>query len=158
MPTDPFLARSRTARRALAGLALLLAAAPAAADDRDLLRDSVGEPYVFILLDTSGSMNWSPKCTAEQLARGECQQLCPSGDCYTRLQADDRSSKFYQAKEALYEVLQKVDDIHFGFATYNQDDLRMRSKHWLYRAQGGGPAIPGWGPFPAAGDDEVFGS
>lgn len=158
MSSDPFPTKTRTAFRALLGLALLAAAGPAAGDDRDLLRDSVGEPYVFILLDTSGSMNWSPKCTAEQLARGECQQLCPTGDCYTPLQADDPSSKFFQAKEALYEVLGKVDDIHFGFATYNQDDLRMRSKHWLYRARSGGPAIPGWGPFPAAGDDEVFGS
>jgi Tfp pilus tip-associated adhesin PilY1 len=150
--------RQRKALRALAGLALLTAAGPAASDDRDLLRDSVGEPYVFILLDTSGSMNWSPKCTAEQLAQGECSQLCPSGDCYTRLQSDDPGSKFYQAKQALYEVLEKVDDIHFGFATYNQDELRMRSKHWLYQAREDGPVIPGWGPFPATGADEVFGS
>jgi hypothetical protein len=125
----------RIAVRALA-LALLgvAVAGPSAGDDRDLLRSSVGEPYVFVLLDTSGSMNWSPRCTQEQLDRGECDLLCPTGDCYAPLQADDASSKFYQAKEALYEVMQKVDDIHFGFATYNQDALSVRAKHWLYQA------------------------
>ncbi|HSF44091.1 MAG TPA: hypothetical protein VLT87_30160, partial [Thermoanaerobaculia bacterium] len=91
----------RTLALALLGIA---AAGPSRADDRDLLRNSVGEPYVFVLLDTSGSMNWSPRCTQEQFDRGECKVLCPTGDCYTPLQADDASSKFYQAKEALYEV------------------------------------------------------
>ena len=158
MSPDPLSSRTRRALHALVALALLAAVEPAAGDDRDLLRNSVGEPYVFILLDTSGSMNWSPPCTQAQLDQGQCGQLCPSGDCYTRLQSDDPNSKFFQAKQALYEVLQKVDDIHFGFATYNQDDLRMRSKHWLYRAAEAGPVIPGWGAFPAAGADEVFGS
>ncbi|HSF41065.1 MAG TPA: hypothetical protein VLT87_14815, partial [Thermoanaerobaculia bacterium] len=70
----------RTFVAALLGIA---AAAPSAGDDRDLLRSSVGEPYVFVLLDTSGSMNWSPRCTQEQFDRGECKVLCPTGDCYT---------------------------------------------------------------------------
>ena len=30
-------------------------------DDRDLLRSSIADPYLFILLDTSGSMNWAPE-------------------------------------------------------------------------------------------------
>lgn len=138
-------------------LSLLAFGRVAAADDRDLLRDSVGEPYVFILLDTSGSMHWTPRCTAQQVADGSCQLLCPTGDCYAPLQSDDPSAKFFQAKEALFEVLGDIDDIHFGFATYNQDGLHLQSKHWLYRVASDGPAIPGWGPFPAAGADEVFG-
>ncbi len=129
----------------------------ASADDRDLLRDSVGEPYVFILLDTSGSMHWTPKCTAAQVAAGDCQQVCTTGDCYAALQGDDPSSKLFQAKSALYEVIKDIDDIQFGFATYNQDDLNLTAKHWLYRATADGPSIPGWGPFPALGAPDVFG-
>ncbi|HSF41531.1 MAG TPA: hypothetical protein VLT87_17155, partial [Thermoanaerobaculia bacterium] len=99
----------------------------------------------------------SPRCTQEQFDRGECKVLCPTGDCYTPLQADDASSKFYQAKEALYEVMQKVDDIHFGFSTYNQDALSVRAKHWLYEATTAGVTVPGWGAFPPVGAQEVFG-
>lgn len=137
--------------------ATLLAAPDLRGDDRQLLREAVGNPYVFIVLDTSGSMNWSPRCTQAQFDAGECSVLCPNGDCYTPLQADDPSSKFYQAKEALHEVLGTVDDVHFGFATYNQDDLNLRAKHWLYEAINNGVAIPGWGNFPATGSREVFG-
>ncbi len=53
--------------RVLAATALIAlfgtaAGGPARADDRDLLRESAGEPYVFIVLDTSDSMHWTPKC------------------------------------------------------------------------------------------------
>ena len=151
----------RSALVALLGAVLLMLAVPRAAfpDDRDLLRDSTGDPYVFILLDTSGSMNWTPRCTQAQLDAGDCTTLCPLRDCFARLQADDPSSKFYQAKEALYEVLKSVDDIQFGFATYNQDDLTAWSKHWLYKAGTGGVTLPGAGSrvFPAPGADDVFG-
>ena len=146
---------------ALAGTAAVLAALagapPAAADDRDLLRESTGRPYVFILFDTSGSMNWSPQCTQEQFNAGRCTFLCPTGDCFVPRNADDPRSKFFQAKEALAEVLSQIDDIDFGFATYNQDDLYVRSKHWLYEAANGGVDVPGWGSFPAAGSQDVIG-
>lgn len=140
---------------ALAGVGLL--AAPAGADDRDLLRRGVGEPYVFILFDTSGSMHWSPKCSREQYDRGECDVLCPTGDCFVPRNGDDRASKLFQAKEALYEVVQSVDDVDFGFATYNQDALRVDAKHWLYRARTGGVDLGSGAVFPVAGAAEVFG-
>jgi Tfp pilus tip-associated adhesin PilY1 len=136
----------RSAVFTLLGAALLLTPAASHGDDRQLLRESRQNPYVFILFDTSGSMNWSPKSTA-----------CPTGDCYVPLQADDPTSKFYQAKEALYEVLATVDDVQFGFSTYNQDALNVRAKHWLYEAINNGVNIPGWGNFPATGAREVFG-
>jgi Tfp pilus tip-associated adhesin PilY1 len=148
---------SRIAVAAAAVVSLFTLASPASADDRDLLRDSVGEPYVFILLDTSGSMHWTPTCTAAQLAAGSCSIPCDAGDCYAPLQGDDPSSKFFQAKSALYEVLRDTDDIHFGFATYNQDELYLNAKHWLYKARADGPVIPGWGPFPARNAGDVFG-
>jgi Tfp pilus tip-associated adhesin PilY1 len=149
----------RTAGRTLAGLALLALAGAqrTLADDRDMLRSTVGQPYVFIMLDTSGSMNWAPPCSQADFNAGKCSFLCPAGDCYVPLQGDDSASKLYQAKQALYDVLQDVNGVHFGFATYNQDGLSARAKHWLYQAAGNGVSIPGWGFFPAAGAQDVFG-
>jgi hypothetical protein len=150
------------ARRFAAALAVLTVAwlaagaVPAHADDRDLLRRGTSDPYVFILFDTSGSMHWSPKCTAEQVAAGVCDFACPSGDCFTAQNGDDSASKLYQAKEALYEVIQAADNVDFGFATYNQDQLRVGAKHWLYRARQDGVGLAAT-PFPAAGSVEVFG-
>ena len=136
------------------------------ADDRDLLRQASGEPYVFIIFDTSGSMHWTPQCTQESFDAGDCQNLCPTGDCYATMNGDDPASKFYQAKEALYEVLQTTDGIQFGFATYNQDELRVRAKHWLYTFAAHGPdgvtanqgiQLDSGKRFPADGSPEIFG-
>jgi Tfp pilus tip-associated adhesin PilY1 len=140
-----------TRRTAVALVVLaLLGSAAARGDDRDLLRASVADPYLFILLDTSGSMNWSPKDAAS----------CPTGDCFVPLQADDPNSKFYQAKQALYEVLtdNSLDRLNLGFATYNQDQLSFSAKHWMYEAQGNGVLLTGTTYYPAAGAREVFGN
>ncbi|HBL29264.1 MAG TPA: hypothetical protein DD490_20730 [Acidobacteria bacterium] len=166
---NPFGA-SATGLLGLAALLTLAAAGPARADDRDLLRDAAGEPYIFILLDTSGSMSWSPRCpitTPDPLNPSvniqvpanpaDCALLCPDGDCFVPLQADDPKSKFYQAKQALYEVVQAVDGVQLGFGTFNQDYLAVRNKHWMYQAANDGPTITGYGAFPATGDQEVFG-
>jgi hypothetical protein len=153
-PRDWCIGRTAFVRilvRAAAALALLALLGPAAArgDDRDLLRTTIADPYLFILLDTSGSMNWSPKGTT-----------CPSGDCFVPLQADDKDSKFYQAKEALYEVLTDpgLPKVALGFATYNQDQLALTQKHWLYEAAGNGVLLTGSTYFPAAGAREIFGN
>ncbi|HSL82173.1 MAG TPA: hypothetical protein VLF66_05320, partial [Thermoanaerobaculia bacterium] len=157
-PRAASAARGLTLPLALAlALGAALAGAPAESDDRDLLRKGTAKPYVFILFDTSGSMAWSPRCTAEQLAAGECDVLCPTGDCFVPRNGDDPSSRLYQAKEALYEVIQASDDVDFGFATYNQDALRVRHKHWLYRATEEGPSIGGGVRIPGLGSVEVFG-
>ena len=102
-----------------------------------------------------------------------CQQdLCPRGDCFARLSADDPRSKFYQAKEALYEVLGSATDIHFGFGTYEQDNVRLKAKHWLYRVSDFKPESEGYAadtpqdvfwsgsttPFPAVDAEYVFGN
>ncbi len=135
---------------------------PARADDRDILRDSSTKPYVFILLDTSGSMNWSPKCTAAQVAAGQCTFLCPTGDCKVPRDGDDPASKFRQAKEAIYDVLQDVTDLNIGFATYNSDDLAVGNKHWMYRVAATQPAgffsLAGTVAYPVAGSNETFGT
>lgn len=155
----PFQALARHPKlAALAGLALaLLSGRPAVADDRELLRAAPGKPYVFILLDTSGSMNWSPACSQADFNAGKCSFVCPTGDCFVPLNADDPNSKFYQAREALTQVLSQIDEVQFGFATYNQDALYMRSKHWLYQATTPGPTISGYGSYPAIGSREVIG-
>lgn len=127
------------------------------ADDRDLLRLASADPYVFILFDVSGSMNWTPQCTQEDLDAGVCDYLCTGIDCTPRAMGDDPASKMRQAKEAIHEVLEEVENVHFGFATYNQNDLRARYKHWLYRARSNGPALAGSEFWPRTGAIETFG-
>jgi Tfp pilus tip-associated adhesin PilY1 len=137
--------------RATCALALLalLGSAASRGDDRSLLRTSSADPYLFILLDTSGSMNWSPKSAA-----------CSTGDCYVPLQSDDSASKLYQAKQALYEVLSdpSLGKVDLGFGTYNQDGLAADQKHWLYKATGNGVLLSGTTFYPATGAQEVFGN
>jgi Tfp pilus tip-associated adhesin PilY1 len=174
MSRHPYLLRALSAAPLAAlGLALALAA-PAAADDRNLLRTSGGDPYVFLLLDTSGSMNWASQCTIDDYNTfidhdgdpstpdvRKCNFICADGDCPTPRNADDPASKMRQAKEALYQVLQEVDNVNFGFATYNQDNLRVDQKHWLYTVDAvqadGFHSLDGGFQFPAAGAQEVFG-
>lgn len=148
----------RAAGIALAAVLLLPTAAQA--DDRDLLRESSEDPYLFIILDTSGSMHWSPPCSQALFNAGECSPLCPEGDCYVPLNGDDQGSKFHQAKDALYEVLKDADGVRLGFATYNQDHLKLIGKHWLYKLAAGqtGITIPSSSAvYPAAGSTQVFG-
>jgi len=94
-----------------------------AADDIDLLREPGATPYVMIVLDTSGSMALGLPTTNKKDDFGD---WVPAG-------ADDPSSKLFQVKKALYEVISGVENVHFGFATFNQDHLQVTGKHWLYR-------------------------
>jgi PilY1 beta-propeller domain len=106
-----------------AALMLMLAGdRPALSDDTDLLRFNTAKPYVFFMLDTSASMT-----------------LSPDGK-WVHANGDDPRSKLYQAKQVLYEVFQGVEDIHFGFASMNQDHSAAASKHWLYYFTGSLPA------------------
>ncbi|HEV7668096.1 MAG TPA: hypothetical protein VGS22_06200 [Thermoanaerobaculia bacterium] len=109
----------------LAGLSLALGRGRA--DDRLLLRQSPADPLMFILLDTSGSMAEQPSDSA-----------VPIGS------ADDPASKMYQAKQSLYNALLNNPDVHYGFATFNQDQTLVRRKHWVYMAQASGA----WGANP----------
>ncbi|MEM1245432.1 MAG: PilC/PilY family type IV pilus protein [Acidobacteriota bacterium] len=118
------------ARRVLgAALALsvaALAAAPAAADDRDLFQAAAESPYVMMLLDTSGSMNAQLNGT---IALGD--QANPG-------------ARFYQAKAAVYDVVRGLDDrIRLGFAHFPQPGSEADRKHYLYR-RATGQANPGW--------------
>jgi hypothetical protein len=151
----------RSAVRCL-GTAALLAVSPfallSAAAQEECDPANPPAPYVFILLDNSGSMNYSPRCTQAKIDAGLCSFLCPNGDCFVPLQADDPASKSLQIKEALQTVLASQPPVLLGFGTYNQDALRVKAKHWLYQAQGLTATIPGWGSFPTPGAREVFGA
>jgi hypothetical protein len=140
-----------------------LLAAPAAAQigDRQLLATGGGDPYVMIMLDTSGSMAWGTLCTAEDRAADLCDHECDSLDCPVALHADDPESKLYQAKEALYEVMLDTTGVRWGFATMNQDELAVGAKHWLYRVTAVEDAlaegVSDLPDIPAVGWEEVFG-
>ncbi len=137
---------------------LALGSVPAAAQEVECGPDPF-PPYLFILLDTSGSMNWAPPCSQSEIDNGLCSRLCVEPECFAPLQADGPDSKFFQLKEVLYEALSlpEAENVSFGFASFNQDTLYSRAKHWLYEAAGNGTTIPGFGPFPPAGSREVFG-
>lgn len=95
-----------------------------------------------------------------------CQQpLCPDGDCYAPAAGDDPSSKFFQAKQAMYEVLTQINDVNFGFASYEQDSPHIMYKHWQYRLPDNQTAVfnfpDGAGqttPFPEPGRRDIFGT
>ena len=84
---------------ALGLLAILSFAATASldADDRDLVREAGREPYLHIIFDVSGSMNWTPPIDNGDLKLAR--------DSFAPAYGDDPTSKFYQAKSALYRVL-----------------------------------------------------
>jgi hypothetical protein len=54
------------------------------------------EPYVFILLDTSESMNRSAPCSQPQFDAGECGFVCSGAECSTPTAGDHPGSKIYQ--------------------------------------------------------------
>ncbi len=104
------LRRLGPATIAAAALALA-AAAPAPADDRNLLRTSSAEPYVFVLFDVTYSM--TTDLAGVRSARFD----------------DGTDSKIYLAKEALDVVLQGTKGVRFGFATFpNFSRLRAIQK------------------------------
>ncbi len=119
----------------------------AQADDRELLGRRARPPYVFILFDTSGSMNWNV---------GEAE--------LPFLRSDSEDSKMYQAKAALYQVVSDLNGVNFGFASFNQNSLRIRRKHWMYELVGDGITLladPATGAplytYPQQGELHTFG-
>ena len=113
-------------RLALAALLAPLLTPAAQADDRPLITGFEEIPTVFFLFDTSGSMHWSSQCSQADFDAGECDRLCPTGSCFTPGNGDSPNSKLYQAKAAIYSVLEQTEGLNVGFATFNQDQLRLR--------------------------------
>lgn len=103
------------------------------ADDRALLRTASEAPYVFVILDTSGSMNWTTKCTQADFDAGNCDQVCLTKDCMAPLHMDDPASKLYQARQALYTVIEETPNVKWGFANFNSDRHEVEEKHYLYQ-------------------------
>jgi hypothetical protein len=121
---------------ALVGGLILGSGNPAFTDDTELLRKGAADPYIFILMDTSGSMNLG------------------LGDTWVPGGGDNPSSRLYLAKRALYEVFSPVSNVFYGFAGFNQDGLYARSKHWLYYNDTALPASSSWPlDFPKADTD-----
>jgi hypothetical protein len=154
---------STVARATAAVLVAAAFASPLAADDRQLLKTSAGDPYLMILFDSSGSMNWASTCTQDDIDEGLCDFLCETENCPVPRAGDDPNSKFYLAKRALYDVLEDVDNIHLGFASLNQDTLAVGAKHWIYTVKSvttvsGTPHANITNNLFAVGTSEVFGA
>lgn len=121
----------RFAVSAILAAALLVAGPAAYTDDTRLLRFDSAKPYVFILLDTSASMGL-------QFEQEDGLLWTPGG-------GDSPGSRLYQAKQSLYNVFSQVnDDVHFGFASFNQDRVRATAKHWIYYTEDPLPPSSDW--------------
>ncbi|MEM6453627.1 MAG: hypothetical protein AAF772_00895 [Acidobacteriota bacterium] len=72
-------------------------------------------------------------------ARDDFGQLCRQepclGDCFPDHGLDGVFSKMFQVRWAMHDVLEEVDNVLFGFATYEQDRVRVAHKHWAYRVR-----------------------
>ena len=123
---------------ALVGGLVLTSARSGHTNDVQLLRRGTATPFVFLLLDTSGSMNL-----------GLNDLWLPGG-------ADNPSSRLFLARRALAEVFRELgdEDISVGMAGYNHDNLRVVAKHWLYYNDQALPAGNAWPiAFPAPDAD-----
>jgi Tfp pilus tip-associated adhesin PilY1 len=149
----------------------------ARADDRDLVVSKQKTPYVFIILDVSGSMHQTVTCDPNNPPNTQCPQactdpncpteVCVAGNCLPHLSGDDPFSKVNTAKQAIYGLMQARPAVNFGFASFDQGQLRYLYKHWWYQAAASQPqgfiqldthpvGVPARN-YPDAGEQEVFG-
>lgn len=156
----PIAASASIATVAMA-LALLLAAPAARADDRSLLHATQQNPYVMIILDTSGSMHQEVACSAADVAAGFCSAECDPGDCLPRMMGDDPDSKIYVAKQSIYTIMQSHPNINFGFGHFDQTQLKVLFKYWWYSVASSQPSgfitLDSGRQFPGQGQQELFG-
>ena len=121
-------------------------------DDRELVRGGTRDPYLHVIFDVSGSMNWQPPDP-------DGSPPVP-GDAWAPGYGDDPNSKMYQAKSALYTVISDptLRGVLWGFSTYNQDYLRVHRKHYIYTPQTDPPWVTdGRLPYPQHGQPKHFG-
>ena len=136
----------------MALLAALLTASWAGGDDTKLLRVAASKPYVYIVLDTSSSMNLSSSLRAST----------QDPPVWVVAGADDPGSMFHEVRSVLAEVLDTAYRSHgefaqFGFVGFDQNHLRVRGKHWRYAALEDGIDVGGT-PDPAAGEELTCGA
>jgi len=107
-------------------------------DDRDLLGTSGDKPYVFFIIDSSSSMR-----------RFIGNEWVPGAN-------DDPNSKIYQAKKAVYEVIDQVgENALFGFSIFDISEANPVDRHWLYTPE----SEPSWfsdAEFAGGVEDQVL--
>ncbi|HSN55194.1 MAG TPA: hypothetical protein VLT32_10995, partial [Candidatus Sulfomarinibacteraceae bacterium] len=121
-------------------LAALALTAPAAADDRDFLREVAAPPNLIFILDTSSSMVLSPEITlagdppAPAAVNGALVSAgnVPGG-------GDDPYSRMGIAKRVLRDFLEDVGEANIALAGYAQalpaGGQGVPQKHWVYEAR-----------------------
>jgi hypothetical protein len=130
---------------------LMFIASPANGDDRDLFRASSDAPYLFILFDATGSMQWG-------LNNNSCPTRCD----------DDPDSRMFQAKSALDTVMTTLvaqnAGVNLGFATFpNQNGSYVYSKYNTFQGdyvndrETGSNWCQGWEPNNDTSNDEYNG-
>ncbi|HVR10322.1 MAG TPA: hypothetical protein VMW75_19900, partial [Thermoanaerobaculia bacterium] len=160
-PKRPAMAPAAVAAALSLAALVSLAGSAAHADDRGLLHATQQNPYVMIILDTSGSMHQEIACSASDVAAGFCSAECDPGDCLPRMMGDDPDSKIYVAKQSIYTIMQSHPNINFGFGHFDQTQLKMSWKYWWYTVDsvqpGGFITLDSGRQFPGPGQQELFG-
>jgi hypothetical protein len=142
-------------------VAVLALAAPAAADDKDFLREVAAPPNLIFILDTSSSMVGSPEVAPLMQPVEECdpnELVDTDGDgtpdatdprrCSTGLLVpltnvpgggDDPYSRMGIAKRVLRDFLEDVGEANIALAGYAQalpaGGQGVPQKHWVYEAR-----------------------
>ena len=126
----------------LAAAALLLTA-PAAADDKDFLREVSAAPNLIFILDTSSSMVLSPEVTltGDPPAPGRVNGALVTG-ANVPGGGDDPYSRMGIAKRVLRDFLEDVGEANIALAGYAQAppgrdpaNQSVPFKHWVYEAR-----------------------
>ena len=115
--------------------AVVLAALPSAADDKDFLRERAAPPVLIFILDTSGSMVGSPEEPGVMRGSRVGYGMVPGS-------GDDPYSRMGIAKRVLRDFLSDVTDASYALAGYAQalpsdGSNAVPQKHWVYLARGG---------------------
>ncbi|MDA8020525.1 MAG: hypothetical protein MPN21_24055 [Thermoanaerobaculia bacterium] len=144
MKQQGIMKRFRLGVVALPAAFLFLMSTAASGDDRGLFQSVNASPYVFMILDISGSMTWQAGSSARTVHG-----------------MDDPDARMYQAKRAIYEVLEDPaigDSLRYGWATFERGANRAElvRKHWLYTPASNPPWYPGLNLF-GAGEPIQFG-
>jgi hypothetical protein len=78
-------------------------------------RPQGGDPYVMILFDTSGSMNWATRPATPPIAPpNRCTHDCPAPNCPQPRTATTPTRRSTRRSQALYEVILEARNLRLG--------------------------------------------
>ena len=108
---------------AAAAAAPVVLAQEVSPDDRDLLWSRSKPPNVLMILDSGATMANDPETNSINYIAN----------------ADDESSKLYQAKEVMQDFVLTFPEFNMGFTYYQKSNIEVHYTNFLYQVQAGQP-------------------